>query len=294
MSGEQDATGEHGAEQGGTLFVVATPIGNLGDLSPRALETLRDADAIVAEDTRLTRGLLTHFDVHRPLLSLPAFDEVGRIGPLLERLQRGARLALVTDAGTPGVSDPGSALVAAAWEAGIRVVPIPGPSAVLTAISASGMPAGRFHFAGFLPRKGEARREVLAEVAAQRVPTVLFESGNRVGVTLTDLAALCGPRVAVLARELTKRHEELARAPLPELVRRFGDEVRGEVVIVLSGATGEETARQAGELDDALRRAFAAGERLSEAARTVAAALGLPRQEVYARALQLREEAAGD
>lgn len=293
-TGERTSSERATREGGGLLSVVATPIGNLSDLSPRALETLRESDAIVAEDTRHTRGLLTHFDVHRPLLSLPAFDEEGRIGPLVERLKRGERLALVTDAGTPGISDPGNALVAAAWEAGVWVVPIPGPSAVATALSVSGFPAGRFHFAGFLPRKGEARREVIAEVAAQRVPTVLFEAGNRVGATLRDLAERCGPRVAVVARELTKRHEELARAPLPELAQRFPEDVRGEVVIVVSGATEETATRQAGELDDALRRALASGERLSEAARTVAAALALPRQEVYARALALRDELASE
>lgn len=273
------------------LYVVATPIGNLGDLSPRALEVLRGADAIVAEDTRHTRGLLTHFDVHRPLVSLPAFDEKRRVGPLAERLAAGESLALVTDAGTPGVSDPGSELVRAAWEAGATVVPLPGPSSALAALSASGFDTSRFFVAGFLPRKGTARREALEELRRLRAALVLFEAGNRTGDTLAELAALFGPRLALVARELTKLHEELVRGPLPELAARFADGARGEVVIVIAPPdAAPDPAAALPPLDEAVRSRLAAGERIGELARALAEAYGVAKAEVYARALALRDE----
>ena len=169
-----------GATGPGTLYVVATPIGNLGDLSPRAAEVLRTVRAVAAEDTRRTLKLFAHLGVAAPpLLSLPAFDERGRLGPVLDRLRAGEDVALCTDAGTPGVSDPGAALVAAAWAAGARVVPIPGPSAALAALAASGFPADRFLFAGFLPRKGGGRAEALRALAAAGATVVLYEAGNR-------------------------------------------------------------------------------------------------------------------
>lgn len=277
------------------LYVVATPIGNLQDLPPRALETLRQVDAIVAEDTRHTRGLLTHFDVHRPLVSMPAFDEKRRVGPIAERLAAGESLALVTDAGTPGVSDPGSELVRAAWEAGVKVVPIPGPSAAITALSASGFDTSKFFVGGFLPRKGGARREALEELQRLRAAIVLFEAGNRTGETLADLAEALGPRLGLVARELTKLHEELVRAPLPELARTFAEGARGEVVIVVDAPAGD-TDKAAGlpPLDEAVKARLAAGERIGELARALAEAYGVPKQEVYARALALRDAAEED
>ncbi len=220
----------------GTLYVVATPIGNLGDLSPRAAEVLRAVGAVAAEDTRRTLKLFAHLGVAAPaLLSLPAFDERGRIEPVLERLRSGGDVALCTDAGTPGVSDPGAALVDAAWRAGVRVVPVPGPSAAPAALAASGFPADRFVFAGFLPRKGGGRTEALAWLGRAGCTAVLYEAGNRSAETLRDLARALGDRPALLARELTKLHEELLRAPLSriaeELERR--GEVKGEVTIVV-------------------------------------------------------------
>ncbi len=280
----------------GTLYVVATPIGNLGDLSPRAAEVLRAASAVVAEDTRRTRRLFAHLGAEPPpLLSLPAFDERGRLGPLLGRLEAGESLALCTDAGTPGVSDPGQRLVAAAWELGARVVPIPGPSAALAALSASGLPSDRFLVAGFLPRKGGGRARALEALARLPATLVLFEAGNRTAATLDDLRRALGDRRAVLARELTKLHEELARGRLSELLARFPGEVRGEVTLVVEGAGdgggAEEEAAAPGEvepLEEELSRRLGAGEPASALARDVARARGLPRREVYALLSRLK------
>ncbi len=268
----------------GTLYVVATPIGNLGDLSPRAAEVLRTVAAVAAEDTRRTMKLFAHLAVPAPaLLSLPAFDERGRVQAVVARLLGGDSVALCTDAGTPGVSDPGAALVAAAWAAGIPVVPVPGPSAALAALAASGFPADRFLFAGFLPRKGAGRAEALALLARTPATLVLYEAGNRTRETLEDLAAALGDREALVARELTKLHEELVRAPLSALAERFSGEVRGEVTLVVSGAgaaPAEEPA--APPLEDELRRRLAAGEPPSAIAKEVARSRGLKRADVYA------------
>jgi 16S rRNA (cytidine1402-2'-O)-methyltransferase len=283
---------EAGRGGAGTLYVVATPIGNLGDLSPRAAEVLRTVDAVAAEDTRRTMKLYAHLGATPPpLLSLPAFDERGRLEPVVARLRDGQAVALCTDAGTPGVSDPGAALVAAAWAAGARVVPIPGPSAALAALAASGLPADRFLFAGFLPRKGSGRADALAWLARVPATLVLYEAGDRTGATLADLAAALGPREAAVARELTKLHEEIARGPLPELARRFEGEVRGEVTIVIAGA-GEDAAAAAEPperpLDEELRARLAAGEKPTAIARDVARARGLVRAEVYEAIERLR------
>lgn len=272
------------------LYVVATPIGNLEDLTLRAARLLGEVDAVVAEDTRRTRGLLTHLGLSKPLLSLPAFDEKARVAPLVTRLVAGESLALVTDAGTPAISDPGGALVDAAWEAGVTVVPVPGCSAALAAVSASGLDAARFFFAGFLPRKGRARTDALSELSAMRAAVVLFEAGNRTGDTLSELAERFGPtRRALVARELTKLHEELARGTLEELARRFVEGARGEVVLVIEGAA--EVQAPAETLDEAIIRLLGEGEKLTALARTLAASHGESRQEIYARAMALRDQA---
>lgn len=275
------------------LYVVATPIGNLEDLTPRAQRVLGEVDAIIAEDTRHTRGLLTHFGLSKPLLSLPAFDEAARVGPLVARLVAGESLALVTDAGTPAVSDPGEALVDAAREAGVVVVPIPGASAAIAALSASGLSSSRFVFLGFLPRKGEGRREVLDELKRERATAIIYEAGNRTGDTLADLAAALGPRRAVVARELTKLHEEIVRDLLPALAARFAEGARGEVVLVVEGASLVAPVTNLPPLDEAIRGRLAAGERLRDVAKALAEAYGVPRNEVYARALALKP-GAGD
>jgi 16S rRNA (cytidine1402-2'-O)-methyltransferase len=274
----------------GTLYVVATPIGNLGDLSPRAAEILRTVGAVAAEDTRRTLRLFAHLGAPAPaMISLPAFDERARIGQVLARLEEGD-VALCTDAGTPAISDPGEALVAAAWDAGARVVPIPGACAAVAALSASGLPAARFLFAGFLPRKGGARAAALAELAAVPATVVLHEAGNRLAGTLEDLRAALGDRRALVARELTKLHEELARGRLSELEARFAGEVRGEVTLVVEGPLERAAAVEVPpeQLDDELRRRVSAGEKATEIAKAVAKARGLSRAEVYARVLGLK------
>jgi 16S rRNA (cytidine1402-2'-O)-methyltransferase len=276
----------------GTLWVLATPIGNLGDLSPRAAEVLRRCSAVAAEDTRRTRKLYAHLGAKAPtLLSLPAFDERDRLAPVLARLAAGEEVALCTDAGTPGVSDPGAALVEAAWAAGARVVPVPGPSAVLAALAASGLPADRFTFAGFLPRKGGGRAEALRWLAAQPCTLVVYEAGNRTAGTLRDLRAALGDRPAALARELTKLHEEVARGLLSELADRFSGEVRGEVTLVVA-PPGPGVAPPAEpdlpSLEEELRARLDRGERPSAIAREVARVRGLLRADVYAALQRLR------
>jgi 16S rRNA (cytidine1402-2'-O)-methyltransferase len=277
----------------GTLYVVATPIGNLGDLSPRAAEVLCTVRAVAAEDTRRTLKLYAHLGAQPPsLLSLPAFDERGRVEVVLDRLRAGDSVALCTDAGTPGVSDPGAALVAAAWDAGVPVIPIPGASAAVTALAASGFPADRFVFAGFLPRKGGGRAEALAWLAAAPTTIVLYEAGNRTRDTLLDLAEALGDRPALVARELTKLHEELARGPLSALAERFAGEVRGEVTLVVSGPSADAAPARpapAEPLEDELRRRLAAGEAPSGIAREVARSRGLKRAEVYALLERLKK-----
>lgn len=274
---------------------MATPIGNLGDLSPRAAEVLRSVRAVVAEDTRRTLKLYAHLGSSPPeLLSLPAFDERSRVGRIVEKLRAGDAVALCTDAGTPGVADPGAALVAAAWDAGARVVPVPGPSAALGALSASGFTADRFLFAGFLPRKGGAREEALRSLAAAAVTLVVYEAGNRARATLEDLARVLGDREALVARELTKLHEELARGRLRELAARFTGEVLGEVTVVVSGegAAPLELPREE-PLDEELARRLAAGEAPSAMAREVARARGRKRADVYAAIERLKRSWQG-
>ncbi len=269
----------------GTLYVVATPIGNLGDLSPRAAEVLRSVAAVAAEDTRRTLKLYAHMGVRPPrLVSLPAFAERARLGPIVERLRAGEDVALVSDAGTPAVSDPGQALVEAAWEAGARVVPVPGPSAALAALSASGLPSDRFLVTGFLPRAGGARAEALAGLASVPATLVIFEAGNRTAATLRDLAAALGDRPAAVGRELTKLHEQIARGRLSELAASFAGEVRGEVTLVVAGPAGApRPVAEAEPLEAELRRRLEAGEPPTAVARQVARARGLTRREVYAR-----------
>jgi 16S rRNA (cytidine1402-2'-O)-methyltransferase len=281
----------------GTLYVVATPLGNLGDLSPRAAEVLRTVRAVAAEDTRRTLKLFAHLGVPAPaMISLPAFDERGRSAQIVARLAAGEDVALCTDAGTPAVSDPGEAVVAAAWDAGATVVPVPGPCAAIAALSASGLAAPRFLFAGFLPRKGGARAEALRDLAAARAAVVLYEAGNRLAATLGDLRAALGDRRAFVARELTKLHEELARGPLSALEARFAGEVRGEVTIVVEAQAAQAVAvptagasADAEDLDDELRRRIDSGERPTDLAKAVAKERGLPRADVYARILELKD-----
>lgn len=272
-----------------TLVLIGTPIGNLGDLSPRAVDALGAVDAICCEDTRRTGKLLQHAGVARvPLIVVNDHTEREAVDGVLARLARGERVAVVSDAGMPGIADPGEQLVRAALDAGHAVEVVPGPSAAISAAVISGLPAGRFVFEGFLPRKGSGRTERLAEVAAERRTVVLYEAPHRLARTLADLAAACGGhrRVSV-SRELTKLHEETWRGTLAEAVERAGaTEPRGEHVIVLDGAApaappDDEAVR------DAVRRELAAGASGRDAAAAVAAALGVPKRRAYAIAVEL-------
>ncbi|HYZ90653.1 MAG TPA: 16S rRNA (cytidine(1402)-2'-O)-methyltransferase [Myxococcales bacterium] len=270
------------------LYVVATPIGNLQDLSARARAVLAACDGVVAEDTRHSGQLLKHLGIaKKPFHSLPAYDEASRAESIVERLARGESLALVTDAGTPGVSDPGARLVRRAVERGIAVVPIPGASAAVAAVSVSGFAQPRFHFAGFLPRKTHARSDVLGELGGLRAQLVFYESPHRLAATLRDLEQALGDRKAVVARELTKLHEELARGTLSELARRFGGEVRGEIVIVVEGAPAEAEEEEAPDLESEVRERLARGERPKEIAEALSAAHG--KRDVYQLALKLKK-----
>jgi 16S rRNA (cytidine1402-2'-O)-methyltransferase len=272
---------------GGTLYVVATPIGNLGDVTLRALETLRAVPLIAAEDTRVARRLLSRYEIATRTISYHARSGPARLAQLLTHLRGGADLALVSDAGTPGVSDPGDALVAAWAGEGGRIVPIPGASALLAAVAASGMAGPRWGFEGFLPRSGRERRDRLGRIAGDDRATVLFEAPTRLAATLRDLAAASGPdRTAAVCRELTKLHEQIARGTLAELGRDVADgaiPARGEVVIVVEGGTGRTTSEpvSASAARRRVEELVAGGMRRSDAAREVAAATGRTRRELY-------------
>jgi len=275
----------------GRLFVVATPIGNLSDVTLRALDVLREVPLIAAEDTRLTHRLLARHRIATPTISYHARSGPGRLAELVAHLRGGADLALVTDAGTPSVSDPGADLVAAWGAEGGTVVPIPGASAVMAIVAASGVAGPRWAFEGFLPRSGRDRRERMARIAADDRGTVIYEAPGRVAATLADLVASCGPdRPAAIGRELTKLHEEIVRGTLGELAARAlnGElTLRGEFA-VLVGALGPGTAHAATRNADPaealaeVERLVAAGTPRGEAARQVAAATGIPRRRLYA------------
>jgi 16S rRNA (cytidine1402-2'-O)-methyltransferase len=278
---------------GGTLYVVATPIGNLGDVTLRALEVLRAVPLIAAEDTRVTRRLLDRYEITVRTTSYHAQSGPARERELLAHLGSGADLALVTDAGTPVVSDPGEGLVAAWAGAGGTVVAIPGASSVLAAVASAGVAGPRWSFEGFLPRSGRERRERLAAISADQRGTVLFEAPGRLEATLRDLAAACGgDRAGAVCRELTKIHEQVARGTLDELATWAADgtiPARGEAVIVVgwgqgSRRTSDGEASRGAALVDAraeVERLVAGGAARGDAARTVAAATGLPRRALY-------------
>jgi 16S rRNA (cytidine1402-2'-O)-methyltransferase len=274
----------------GTLYVVATPLGNLGDLSPRAAELLRTVAVVAAEDTRRTRGLLSHLGASPQLLSYHAHSDDRRLESLLAILADGRDVALVSDAGTPAVSDPGTDLVAAARDAGVVVVPIPGPSAVATAVSAAGLGGDRYLFLGFVPRKGRERTRLLARAAAEEWSVVFFEAPPRLAELLGDLArAAGGQRRAVVARELTKLHEEFRAGTLAELAGYYSEHPpRGELTIVLEG-TGAPPERP-DRTEDAVEQAtllLAEGLTRREVARRLSESLGLPRNDAYRLVLEL-------
>ena len=272
----------------GRLYVVGTPIGNLGDLSPRAAQTLAAVDFIAAEDTRVTRGLLNHLDIHKPLVSYYEHNARQKGPQIVERLLAGESAAIVTDAGMPCISDPGEQLVALCAQAGVETVVIPGPSAVVAALALSGLPTGRFAFEGFLPaNKGERRRHLEA-VAADDRTLIFYEAPHKAAATLADMAQILGDRPLAVARELTKLHEEIWRTTLGEAAARYAQEPpRGELVLVVGGA--EKPAQEEVPLEDALAQVAALqaqGVPLKEAARQVAAATGLRKNQLYQLAAQ--------
>jgi len=290
----KDAEGKDAAAPAGALVIVGTPIGNLADLSPRATDALAAADVIAAEDTRRARALLTHAVIRAGgrLRSVHAHSEARRAAEIVADVQAGRRVAYVTDAGMPGISDPGAGLVRACLDAGLAVEVVPGPSAVLTALVVSGLPAGRFVFEGFLPRKGRGRAERIEALAGETRTAVLFEAPPRVAATLADLAAACGAeRPVAVARELTKRFEDVWRGDLGGAVAHTqATPPRGEHVIVLGPAPTATIPPDDGALDAAVRAALARGSSRRDAAAEVAHTLGVPKRRAYAAVTRLADE----
>jgi 16S rRNA (cytidine1402-2'-O)-methyltransferase len=292
----------------GNLFLVATPIGNLGDITLRALETLRNVDVIAAEDTRRTRKLLSYFDIHKPLVSYHEHNARASGNDLVEKIASGKNVALVTDAGTPCVSDPGEFLVQAALEQGIEPVVIPGPTALICALIVSGLASHPFAFLGFVPTKGAGRRRFFQKYAGLEMTLILYESPKRLLKTLKDISQNWGDRNTAIARELTKMHEEIFRGPISEALLHFSGEVRGEIVLVVEGAIREMASTKSGAapvntgLPDAkpagggfpwqeeLEVLLATGLSAKEAVQTIAGRFELPRRLVYQAALEMRKK----
>jgi 16S rRNA (cytidine1402-2'-O)-methyltransferase len=274
------------------LYLVFTPIGNLEDMTLRALRVLREADMIAAEDTRHTGKLLAHYDIKKPQISLHEHNEDARIQGILARLDAGESVALVSDAGAPVISDPGYQLVRAAIDAGHPPTPIPGPSALLTALTASGLPGDNFTFLGFPPRKAKARAALLQNLKSRPETLIFYESPRRLPALLADIVQELGPdRPVVVARELTKLHESFWRGRAEEAVWAFAQPPRGEIVVLVGGAEpGEAEAETPAAVDDVLIGLMAGGHSLSDAVRLLAALTGLPRRQLYQRALTLSEQ----
>ncbi|MFO1112131.1 MAG: 16S rRNA (cytidine(1402)-2'-O)-methyltransferase [Bradyrhizobium sp.] len=275
------------------LYLVATPIGNLTDITLRALQTLAGVDLIACEDTRITRRLIERYVISAQLVPYHEHNAAAARPKILEKLAQGASIALVSDAGTPLISDPGFKLVREACAAGYPVIAVPGASSVLTALSVAGLPTDRFFFEGFLPSRQAARRRRLAELARIEATLVVFESGNRVQDTLADLAALMSGREAAICRELTKLHEEIKRAPIAELAACAGElETRGEFVLVIGPPLAGDKVMAQDELDDVLRAALKQ-DSVKDAVAHAVEVSGRPRREVYARALELAKQSRG-
>ncbi len=276
----------------GKLIVVGTPIGNLGDFSPRAAEALKQADFIAAEDTRVTLKLLNHFQIKKPLISYYEHNKREKGQYICQRIQNGETCALVSDAGMPAISDPGEMLVAQCAEQGIQVTVVPGPSAVITALAVSGLPTGRFTFEGFLSVNKKSRREHLEEIRGEKRTMVFYEAPHKLAATLEDLYRCLGDRPIALVRELTKVHEEVIRTTLSQAVARFGDgSARGEFVLVIQGAREEEIPQATAQ--DALQLARALleqGYSASQAARQAAQETGQKKGEIYRQLMQDPQE----
>lgn len=270
----------------GTLYIVATPIGHLEDITLRAIRTLKDVDVIAAEDTRHTQTLLRHFSIDTPLTSYHEHNERAKTGQLVARLERGESIALVSDAGTPAISDPGYRLVVEATRLGIRVVPIPGASALIAALSAGGLPTDGFNFRGFLPaRKGE-RRSKLQEFRDDRYSIVVYEAPHRLKESLDDIREIFGDRRMVLARELTKLHEELLRGRISEVIAEVSQrEIRGEVTLIIEGSSDVNPPSEEA-LRDEIAKLAGEGMRVKEIAEIIGEKYGYSKREIYGLALE--------
>ena len=278
----------------GGLYLVATPIGNLGDVTLRALETLAGCDVIACEDSRVTRKLTDRFLISTPLTPYHEHNAQAARPKLLQRLAEGAAIALVSDAGTPLISDPGFKLVREVAAAGFAITSLPGASAVLTALTVAGLPTDRFYFDGFLPPKQGARRARLKELASIDATLILFEGGSRIADALADLAEVMGDREGAVCRELTKLHEDVRRASLATLAADAGHlETRGEFVIVVAPPAAGSLQLSAGEVDDILKAAMKT-QSVKDAVAHAVELSGRPKREVYARALELAKQDAGD
>jgi 16S rRNA (cytidine1402-2'-O)-methyltransferase len=266
--------------ESGLLFVVSTPIGNLGDVTARSVEVFNSVSVIVAEDTRHSHTLMSHLGVTTPMTAYHEHNEAREAPRIVRRMLDGESVALISDAGTPLLSDPGARLVAAAIEAGVRVIPIPGASALLSALVASGIAADQFTFLGFLPRKGGERETMMRTIARSPFTTVLYESPQRIGATLADLArAGCGDRAAAMARELTKKFEEVRRGTIATLLETLGETVRGEIVLVIAGAV--ERAPSESDARDLVSRMRSAGASSRDIIERLTDELGVPRNVAY-------------
>ncbi len=272
----------HPAKRTGCLLVVGTPIGNLGDFSPRALEALQQSDFIAAEDTRVTLKLLNHFGIHKPMVSYFEHNKLERGGLICSRIEAGETCALVTDAGMPAISDPGELLVAQAAERGLPVFVVPGPSAAVSALAVSGLPTGRFSFEGFLSVNKKNRREHLSGLREEPRTMVFYEAPHKLLATLADMLEVFGDRRIAIVRELTKIHEEALRTTLSGAVRHFSETPpRGEFVLVLAGAEGRQAEYTPEQAQELARGFLAEGLSASEAAKRAAALTGLKKGDIY-------------
>ena len=269
----------------GTLYVVATPIGNLEDITLRALRVLKEVDVIAAEDTRHTQILLSHYGIHTPLTSYHEHNEKTKARQLMSRLERGEQIALVSDAGTPAISDPGYRLAVEAIRGGIPVIPIPGASALTAVLSAGGLPTDRFVFEGFLPAKKQERRARLRALSSETGTLAIYEAPHRLTETLNDLVEILGDREIVLAREVSKVHEEFLRGRLTEVAKQVaGREIKGELTLLIGGSRGQSEVSQE-QIDEEIRKLKDDGLRVKEIAEILGEKYGYPKKEIYRLAL---------
>jgi 16S rRNA (cytidine1402-2'-O)-methyltransferase len=277
---------------GGILYIVATPIGNLEDITLRALRVLKEVDLIAAEDTRRTRQLLAHYDIHTPLVSYHSHNLRSREAFLLRELRQGKRIALVTDAGTPGISDPGEHLVQRAIEESIALVPIPGPSAFVAALSVSGLPTHRFLFSGFLPSQPSGRRKFLESLRDRPETLLFYESPRRIRKLLEEAQSILGQRRVVVAREITKVFEEVYRGTIREVLERLGEgEMKGEVTVVIEGSSQKEKALEGSPREALLHYHRELGLSMKEAIDRLASETGLSKRELYRESLKMKAPA---